>query len=571
MIVAIARRRSRDGLRRWTRGALTLSAIVLGGALTCPVAPACAQDAAAGGQGAGAQPTEKSVAAPQGSAALPTPPLPGPAGETRPATSQEAAAKAPTKTQGDAVAAPSNVPAAATGDQSKLERGRGVLRDLLKLDLAALEGKPQRNEKFKKKAVERAAEVLAMVQPDATLAPVDREFVLSLAYDLITDAAPVTGAPAQRSQPATTQPEKPVRAGDPFDVLKVETQPATPAPPKAVPPAAPGPAAPAASPSGTDGSLAPQAAPDSEQMAPVKSVLFDKLTKKFTDAAGKIAPGTSSADVRTMLESQVSALVSSTIPIPILRPAAEKLVSGLIESAVAKIGAGQSITPDTTNAGGVTPGTTADTGMPPLPQSSTIPAEKVDTMRQLLVNSKATFTKANKDIPLDQLKTKLLAEAEKYLVNIDVKVPLQGDDKTWLNKFVDWVASPTSIIKPIQDEVEKALDQLAGEALQNGVTTNRAPDLLNRLTGWLKDKKSIEFGKLPAGDQESLKTLVDKVVGKAITGPGGQTNQNNAMTVVPGQVLSNSGLPVMQLLKPGWCNFFGRGTAVGSGYTLIIR
>ncbi len=514
-------------------------------------------------RGRGAQPTEKSVAAPQGSAALPTPPLPGPAGETRPATSQEPAAKAPTKTQGDAGATQSNEPAPASGGTSRLNRSKDILKVLLKFELAALQGDPGRNAKFKKIAEDRGAQQIAALQAGGDLAPVDRAFVLELAYDVLTDAAPVPVAPAERSLPGTHQPPTPV----------------PPAPnPGAV--AAPAAAAPSAAP---DGSQAPQAAPDSPQLAPVKNFLFGQLTNQLMGAASKIAPGTSSADVRKNLESQASAMIASAIPIPMLRPAAEKLMSGLIESAVAKIGAGQSVTPDTTtagggtpstpgtSAGGVTPGTTADTGMPPLPQSSTIPANAVDSMRQLLVNSKANFTKANKDIPLDQLKTKLLAEAEKYLVNIDVKVPLSGDDKTWLNKFVDWVASPTSIIKPIQDEVEKALDQLAGEALQKGVTTDRAPDLLNRLTGWLKDKKSIEFGKLPAGDQESLKTLVNKVVAKSITGAGGQTNQNNTTTVVPGQVLSNAAIPVIQVLKPGWCNFFGRGTAVGSGYTLIIR
>jgi hypothetical protein len=504
-------------------------------------------------QTAGSQATEKGAGLPgsQEASGSRTPPLPATSPPDDTAKSQTPAGDVPTKAQPDGVPPKASEPGTAAKTSSQLEARKAVLRDLLAYDYAALKQDPDRKTKFKQKALERAKQMLGL-NLDATLTPEDRSFVLELAYDLGDDSV-VAGTSAVRrptAQPAGAVPTPPT----PAEPTRKQD-----APPERQ-----------AGPTGDQGA---QYAPTSEQYAPIRNALFDSLTKKLTDFGSKLDPSSSSTDIRSALQKQVTSMLGDALPPPfsIFKQPAENMLNGLVETLATKISSGDKVAPPDSTATADAKGSTAGvTGMPTLPKNSAISASVLDTLVQRLVNTKKNIFKKNADIALDQLKTRLKADAEAHLDANDVKTPLNKTDDDFINQVVDAVASPTSVIKPMLDELEKALDQLNIEALSAGVTTDRAADLLKRITAWLKDKKQINFDQLPPADQELIKDLVDKVVAKQPTGTDA-TNAGNVVKLVPSQGLTNTTGTVLQIGKPG-C-FLKRGTtfSTGTGTVVIIR
>ena len=483
-----------------------------------------------------------------GASAAPAPPVPAPPTPAPTAVKpQETAAKA-TPEAGTGPAYESKV---VTGRSFKLEDSKDILLDLLKLDAATLSKEDsERKKSFQKKAEVRAKQLLHY-QPGAVLSAEDKAFLYELIYNFNLDAPPVMAAAAPTVVPKAAA---------------------------AAPAAAPGAQA---SPSGQpEEAQVKQYAPGDPQYAPI----FDNLEKQLKDFSGTL-PGTDKAAMRKALSDKASSLITDFIPAPLsfLKEPAKGLLAKTMDSLLTKPADGKSVTPNPPQPVGGTEKPASVPGMPPRPSGATIPADVVDTMIQRLVNTKKNIFKKNADIALDQLKIRLRADADDHLELNDLKLPLPQTDDAYVNKIVDAVASPVSVIDPIADEVEKALEKLsieAAKALGQGITTDRAADLLKRITTWLKDEKKITFAELPPADQEKVRTLVDKVLGKevkptapGITPPGNvvQTNPANLLNLFPSQILSNTmGTPFL-MLKPGGCHFFRQWTTLGNGYTVIIR
>lgn len=336
----------------------------------------------------------------------------------------------------------------------------------------------------------------------------------------------------------------------------------SPAPPdKAVPPA---PAGDAPAPGGLPGMASPDAgemaappdlsaAPDSPQNAPIRNMIFDQLKKGLTDFQSTLPADSDPAAVRQALEKKAANLVTQFIPPPfgIFREPAEKLMTGLVEELVTKVGNRKKQNEPQAD-GAPEPAKPEEKvgqdankdvnipGEPKRPSDSKIAIEEVNKLRRTLAETDENIRKEKPDTTPDDRKAQLLTELDKKIkLNPKIRDTITEADRKYFAELVNAIVFGKSRLDSIRDEIEKSLDQFDLELVQQGVVKDkdREDGLRKKITDWLKDKKKIAYDDLPPLDKEQIEKQIGEAMDKQFKVAGGTPEKPQTTATLGGLTL----------------------------------